>query len=202
MSKYVQQIYCTLDDCLSSAKITGVENIKVDGKNGLSNTKIISQVFGTFDNDNNVLKIYIENNNTVGNIDIICNATDICKIVCLAPNACTVVNIYCQGICIVKCDPNEGIDCPPYGNYTILGNTTSPTEIPTQLPTITPTYTPSYQPSIIPTAIPTIVPSYIPTYTPSIPTTIPSNTPSIIPSNINISFYVPSYKYVYEVYIL
>ena len=173
--------------------IKGIRNIQANGQNALGSTTIISEIDKDIFGIDRTLNVAINGNYTYP-INIYCNATDICQIECQSTQACSTMNVYCDGCCFVNCDASNDIECPSlFGNYFnwtysnfsftdqdySLCPTLSPTNLPTQKPTSSPTLPTNY-PTVIPTAMPTGFPT-------SMPSNIPTKNPSYTPGKFNLN---------------
>ena len=161
--------------------MTGVENMKVKGVDNL----IYSTITSNLDGSTMIIEINATNS---ASFSVICSTNDTCKIKCYSDNACTNLNLYCDGICYIDCDALNGIDCPSVtGNYYFGSGPTPmpsqlPSTIPSAIPSTDPTELPSKNPSKLPTGEPsTLLPSESPSFD---PTQTPSHLPSPIPTQM------------------
>lgn len=184
---HTHQLFCASDESCIYTQICNVENIYANGDDALSGATIFSET-GILNNSeitsssNATFKLFL-NGTSTNEFTLYCNESDICQIECQSDEACTYLQLYCFGRCLVSCGV-YGINCPVlmYGNFTqTLDETLSPSSVPTTIPSVIP----SQNPTAIPTVIPTTYPTQIPTNLPStMPTTMPSALPSQIPSSM------------------
>ena len=109
----VSQIACIGIKSCARSKIRSIhEALEARGEDALSRSVIISESVGT-------LNVYISGTND-GLFEFYCNDTDICKIYCQSPRACSNMVLHCPGSCVIECDEYESIDCPVWVNGEII----------------------------------------------------------------------------------
>lgn len=170
--------------CLNTT-IRGVNGkIVAVGDEVIGNSTIISAIDSSNDDSIMILEI---NGTTSDTFKLYCNSSNLCKIDCQSPNACSKLDLYCIGECFVRCDNSTGTltACP----NVIVGNwtewvTISPTTYPTNNPTDT--FNPTSQPSTMPIYLTSTITSTTTTTTKTIATTSStSSTSATMNTNIN-----------------
>ena len=149
------QVYCEGYIGCRDSVIRNAKYIESTGENALYSMTIISEIsddkadgtlYSYSDNGtlinvlNKTLTIRLNSDITVSS-NIYCNQTDICQIDCQSDYSCSSLNLYCYGICNVKCNQvTDTIYCPNVivGNFSYWG-TAPPTYFPTVSPTPYPT---------------------------------------------------------------
>ena len=173
----VANVICIGYEACMSTDIANVTNIMANGYNVLSDATVVSNRGG--------LSFTIKINGTIDDdYEITCSINDTCFIYCESSDACTNLNLHCDGSCCVDCDESNGINCP--SNVTGPGYTDCifSNVVPTMNPSIHPTRITTQAPSKHPSSLPSSDPSNNPTSDPTNnPTSDPSNNPTINPSN-------------------
>ena len=164
----VTSVYCIGGwSACENTVITGVANIYAFGETALYSATIISNLSLRDDQDTLTVKICGTHDER---FDIYCSEGDICKIDCDSEQACTGLYLTCHGTCYVRCDEDNGIDCPIHWGGVVWETTGEPSTIPSNNPTQIPSAIPTNLPTV-PTSMPTTVPTIIPSVMPSISST-------------------------------
>ena len=97
-------MYCEGTMSCLDVFVSNIAMVDINGNNAISNSILISNgAKGT-----NELLVSINGTND-NSFMIHCNKSDICKINCVSNHACTHLQLYCYGVCLVDCDEDSGM---------------------------------------------------------------------------------------------
>ena len=152
-------VYCGGAESCAYGDIYKANSIyAVSGNDSLIGSKIHSDLGGYGE----VFELIINSSQLI-DFYVYCNSGDICKIRCYTIDSCTMMNLFCDGNCVIDCDASSGINCP---NINDIGSNGKVIYLPSNAPTYQPTYptaNPTTEPSMNPTQQPTVAPTEIPT---------------------------------------
>ena len=96
-----------------------VRHIQAYGWRALQGTSIISAIEDNTNGTNLMtVEIFAQNDEE---FNLTCTGSDTCKIACYHFNACQNLQLYCYGVCLVKCGMVNDNTCPnvKVGNYSL-----------------------------------------------------------------------------------
>eukprot|EP01083_Nonionella_stella_P271154 918632_1 len=176
-------VYCSGFEACYESMIYGPRFVECRGDRSCEHTSVIS--------DGRSVDLFLTGHQAGWYLSLYCNDTDVCNVYCTGFEACSDINLFCNGNCntIEPKPPTQSPSTDPTRtpSDTPTLSTSSPTKIPTEIPTVFPTEYPTRFPSKTPTEIPTVFPTEYPTRFPSktpteIPTVFPTEYPTRFPS--------------------
>ena len=116
----VAKVYCAWESACRNSIIRGAALIMSTYPIALSGSIIVSDMESsttTEDSRTMIVKLYY----TSEDFSIYCSYGDTCKIGCFAQDACTDLELYCNGTCLVDCDDSVEYQCPTVklGSYSV-----------------------------------------------------------------------------------
>ena len=141
--KNVPKILCSGDRCCEYGRFFSIAWIEQRQDQSLNRAEIYSDMIhhhNKFNDDNNNSNNSIDNKyNKYNNnrtmtvllygsneeLTIYCSYQDICRIGCFDKDACSRVDLYCNGTCLVDCDDSTTYQCPviKLGDYSVWYST-------------------------------------------------------------------------------